>query len=105
MWTAPKPIVKTGFPYQPHKNGQKIANVYVCTSYKTGLPLYYIVTIGSFLHIHNFLTLEEAMIFCDIHNFWVDTTDWNDPDIGLTKFYSPSTKVTLEDGRTIEVGH
>ena len=104
MWTAPKPIVKAGFPCHPHKNGQKIANVYVCISYETGLPLYYRVTIGALANDHNFLTFEEAMMFCDLNNLWVDTTNWGDPNIGIMKFYSACTKVTLEDGRTVEVG-
>ena len=105
MYTPPKNVVKTGLPYRPYKNGQKIAFVYVCISYETGLPLYYRVNIGSSAKDHNFLSFEEAMIFCDINGYWIDTTNWNDPNIGLTKFYYASDKVKLEDGRVKEVGH
>ena len=103
MWTNPKNIVKTGFPYQPYKCGQKIASVYVCISYKTGLPLYYRVSIPH--EDHCFLCFEEAMLFCDINGYWIDTKDWDNPNIGLVKFYSFSDKVTLDDGRTIVVGY
>ena len=117
MYTRPKKIVKTGVPCKPHADGQQIAEVYVCISYETGLPLYYRVSIGRVslyhlsrglnmnLKVHNFLTFEEAMLFCDINGYWVDTRFWSDPDIGMTMFYSPSTTVQLDDGRTIEVGY
>lgn len=105
MWTEPKNVVKTGFQYQPCKNGQKIASVYVCISYETGLPLYYRINIGASAKDHNFLSFEEAMLFCDINGYWIDTEDWDNPKIGLVKFYSPSDKVTLNDGRTVVVGY
>ena len=105
MWTKPKNIVKSGFPYQPHKNGQKIASVYACISYETGLPLYYRVNIGASAKDHNFLSFEEAVIFCDMNGYWVDTKGWDNPNIGLAMFYTTSTKVTLEDGRTITIGY
>ena len=103
-WTPPKPIVKTGFPCQPHRNGQKIADVYACISYTTGLPLYYRVTVGASASDHNFLSFEEAMLFCDINGYWVDTDGWDDPKQGIYKFYSPSEVVRLEDGRVVEIG-
>lgn len=103
-WTPPKPIVKTGIPCQPHRNGQKIACLYACISYETGLPLYYRVTVGASALDHNFLSFEEAMLFCDINGYWVDTDGWDDPRLGICKFYSPSSVVRLEDGRVIEIG-
>ena len=105
MWTEPKNIVKTGFPCQPYKNGQKIASVYVIISYETGLPLYYRVNAVPASKDHNFLSFEEAMLFCDLNGYWVDTQDWDNPCIGLTKIYSTSRRITLEDGRTITVGY
>ena len=105
MWTEPKNVVKTGFPRKPYKNGQKTASVYVCISYETGLPLYYRVNSGASAKDHNFLSFEEAMLFCDINGYWIDTENWDNPKIGLVKFYSPSDKVTLDDGRTVIVGY
>lgn len=105
MWTEPKNVVKTGFPRQPYKNGQKIASVYACISYETGLPLYYRVNIGASAKDHNFLSFEEAMLFCDINGYWVDTDGWDDPRLGICKFYSSSTVVQLEDGCVLEIGH
>jgi len=104
MWTPPKPVVKKGVSYQPYRTGQKIASVYVCISYETGLPLYYRVNIGASAKDHNFLSFEEAMLFCDINGYWVDTKDWGNPKLGINKFYSPSSKVQLEDGRVLEIG-
>lgn len=63
MWTKLKNIVKTGFPYQPYKNWQKVASVYAIISYETGLPLYYRVNSGVPAKDHNFLSFEEAMLF------------------------------------------
>lgn len=107
MYTPPKNVVKFGIPYVPYKVGQLIANVSVCISYSTGLPLFYNVAVcnNAITDYHNFLTFEEAMLFCDMNGYWIDTRNWNDPDIGLIKFYYPHTKVKLEDGRVIKVGH
>ena len=105
MWTKPKNIVKTGIPYQPYKNGQKIASVYVCISYETGLPLYYRVNCGASAKDHNFLSFEEAMLFCDMNGYWIDTKDWDNPNIGLTKVYTASRRVTLEDGRIVAIDY
>ena len=105
MWTEPKNVVKARFPCQPYKNGQKIASVYVCISYETGLPLYYRVTIGASAKEHNFLSFEEAMLFCDINGYWINTQDWDNPEHGLIKFYSTAKEVKLDDGRTVEVGN
>ena len=105
MWTEPKNVVKTGFPCQPYKNGQKIASVYVCISYATGLPLYYRVNNGASGKDHNFLSFEEAMLFCDINGYWIDTQDWDNPNIGLFKFYSTAKEVKLDDGHIVEVGN
>lgn len=103
MWTPPKPVIKKGVSYQPYRTGQKIASVYVCVSYKTGLPLYYRVVIGASAKDHNFLSFEEAMLFCDINGYYVNTKDWGNPKLGINKFYSPSSKVRLEDGRVLEI--
>lgn len=103
-WTLPKPIVKTDFPRQPHRNGQKIASVRACISYMTGLPLYYRVNTGSSALNHNFLSFEEAMVFCDVNGYWVDTDGWDDPKLGICKFYSPNTVVRLENGCVLEIG-
>ena len=105
MWTKPKNIVKTGFPCQPYKNGQKVASVYAIISYETGLPLYYRVNIGSSAKDHNFLSFEEAMLFCDINGYWINTEGWDNPCIGLTKIYSTLRRITLEDGRTITIDY
>lgn len=105
MWTAPKNIVKTGFSSQPHKDWQKIASIYACISYETGLPLYYRVVVGASAKDHNFLSFEEAMVFCDLNGYWVDTTNWDKPNIGLLKFYSSTTKVELENGQTATIGY
>ena len=107
MWTPPKNVVKLGIPYAPYKFGQLIANVYVCISYSTGLPLFYSVIVcdNAINNCHNFLTFEEAMLFCDMNGYWIDTKDWDNPDIGIIKCYCASDKVLLEDGRVIEVGH
>ena len=105
MWTKPKNIVKTGFPYQPYKNWQKVAYVYAVISYETGLPLYYRVNAVPTSKDHNFLSFEEAMLFCDLNGYWVDTKDWDNSCIGLIKIYSTSRRITLEDGRTITVDY
>ena len=105
MWTPPKNVVKTGIPYAPYKAGQPIAHLHVCVSYHTGLPLFYSVTVEDIYDYHNFLTFEEAIVFCDMNGYWVDSKDWSNPDIGLNKCYYVNDKVKLEDGRVIEVGH
>lgn len=109
MWTPPKNIVKD-VPFKHHLDGQTTANLYVCISYCTGLPLYYrveVMKISTYqsTSIYNFLSFEEAMLFCDLHGYWINTQDWNDPNIGLIKFYSPSPYVHLENGDTMYVGY
>ena len=105
MWTKPKNIVKTGFPCQPYKNGQKVASVCAIISYETGLPLYYRVNIGASAKDHNFLSFEEAMLFCALNGYCVDTKGSDNPYIGLAMFYTTSNKVTLEDGCTMLLRH
>ena len=106
MYTPPKNIIKLSIPYVPYKIGQLRANVYACISYSTGLPLFYTVAVcNAITDYHNFLTFEEAMLFCDMNGYWIDTRNWNDPDIGLNKVYCPNIKVKLEDGRIIEIGN
>jgi len=114
VYTHPENIVKTGIPRQPHKNGQPIASVYVCISYKTGKPLYYrvdtaptpVCSVYSELVkdvVHNFITFEEAMVYCDVNGYWVDTTDWDNPSIGMIKFCTTARKVLLENGKTLKI--
>ena len=78
-----------------------IADIFVCISYTTGLPLFYRVhTNGSY---HNFISFEEAVIFCDLHDYWIDTSDWSDYRIGLTKFYVTCNSIDLENGTKLKI--
>ena len=44
------------------------------------------------------MTLEEAMVFCDLHDIYVDTTCWS--TLGLRSFYTCQRAVKLENGST-----
>lgn len=104
MWTEPKNVVKTGFPSKPYREGQTIADIFVCISYTTGLPLFYRVqTYDNKDSQHNFISFEEAVMFCDLHDYWIDTSDWSDYRIGLTKFYVTCNSVDLENGTKLKI--
>ena len=124
MWTKPKPIVVEDLPKQIHKKGQATADIRVCISYSTGEPLFYVASITYYHSVNNsaistasedyalaskdcvlssikdyaFMTLEEAMMFCDLHDIYVDTTSWN--TTGLISFYAFQHVIKLENGST-----
>ena len=100
-FNAYKPLVFTsGYAKNDYVPGQKVADVKAAIDYDTGKVRYFRVTIGASAREHNFLTFEEAMLFCDINDLWIDSKHWSDPKIGMMKFWC-SRQVTLEDGRTI----
>lgn len=102
MWTKPKPVIVDDLPKQIYKKGQATADIGVCISYSTGEPLFYIVTVNSTAAIaiedHAFMTLEEAMVFCDLHDIYVDTSCWS--TLGLRSFYTCQRTIKLENGST-----
>lgn len=125
MWTKPKPIVVEDLPKQIYKKGQATADIRVCISYSTGEPLFYIASIirchdannsailatsiedNALASIDNalasikdyaFMTLEEAMVFCDLHDIYVDTSCWS--TLGLVSFYTALRTIKLENGST-----
>lgn len=124
MWTKPKPIIVEDAPKQIYKKGQATADIRVCTSYSTGEPLFYVASV---IHYHSannsaipttsndyalaskdcalasikdyaFMTLEEAMVFCDLHDIYVDTSYWS--TLGLLSFYTFLRVIRLENGST-----
>jgi hypothetical protein len=99
MWTKPKPILVEDLPKQIHREGQLIADISVCISYSTGEPLFYVVSVNSTgIKDYAFMTLEEAIVFCDLHNIYVDTVCWS--TLGLVSFYTTLRAVKLENGST-----
>lgn len=103
MWTKPKPILVENLPKQIYRKGQSTADISVCISYSTSEPLFYVATLNSSniaigIEDHTFMTLEEAMVFCDLHDIYVDTTYWN--ITGLISFYTCQHVIKLENGST-----
>lgn len=99
-----KPLVfRSGYSKVAYQPGQKIADVKAAVKYSTCEPLYFRVTIGSCAKEHNFMSFEEAMLFCDVNNLWIDTKDWDDPKKGMLKFYAYECVVTLENGLIVEL--
>ena len=102
MWTKPKPIIVEDAPKQIYKEGQLMADISVCISYSTAEPLFYVAIVNSTVAVsikgHTFMTLEEAMVFCDLHDIYVDTTCWS--TLGLRSFYTCQRAVKLENGST-----
>ena len=97
-----KPLVFTsGYSTAEHIPGQKIADVKAAIDYDTGEVRYFRVTIGASANEHNFLTFEEAMLFCDINNYWIRSTElWRNPNVGMLKIWADN-RVKLEDGRDV----
>ena len=110
MWTKPKPIVVEDLPKQIHKKSQATADIRVCISYSTGEPLFYVASVARYHNANNsavlaanikdyaFMTLEEAMVFCDLHDIYVDTSCWS--TLGLLSFYACQRVIKLENGST-----
>lgn len=127
MWTKPKTIIIEDAPKQIYKKGQATADIRVCISYSTGEPLFYVASV---IHYHSannsaiptasndnalankdyalasikdyaFMTLEEAIVFCDLHDIYIDTTSWS--TLGLISFYAFQRVIKLENGSTYVV--
>lgn len=105
MWKPPKHIIKTGFSQKFRAKDQESAGITVCIDFDTGTPLYYEVVVVHYGKIgttrHNFLTFEEAMMFCDINNYCVDTHGWD--TYGLVMFYTIAHEIKLENGKVISL--
>ena len=104
MWKPPKHIIKTGFSQKIRSKDQAVAGITVCIDFDTSTPLYYEVVVY-YEKIkttrHKFLTFEEAMVFCDINDYCVDTYGWD--TYGLTMFYTNAHKIKLENGKIISL--
>lgn len=126
MWTKPKPIIVEDAPKQIYKKGQATADIRVCISYSTGEPMFYVASVTRCHDANNstilatsiednalastkdcaltsikdyaFMTLEEAMVFCDLHDIYVDTSYWS--TLGLVSFYTSLRVIRLENGST-----
>lgn len=96
MYTAPKPFLKpcSG---QAHKPGQACTTMFVHVSYESGEHKYFSLRLNG--HDYNFASFEEAMVFCDMNDLYVDDRLW--PAYGLPMVVDDRKCVTLEDGRVL----
>lgn len=100
-----KPLVfKSGYQKKPYSADQRYASVRAAIDYDTDEVLYFQVCIGSCATEHNFLSFEEAMLYCDINNLYVDTKDWDNPKIGMDKFFA-NKKFVLDNGTIVDLNH
>ena len=97
MYTAPKPLLKpcSGKTYKP---GQFCVDIYVHVSYETGEYKYFSLRLHK--RDYNFASFEEAMMFCDMHDLYVNDSLW--PRFGLCMMIDEHKNVTLEDGRVLQ---
>ena len=91
------PIIVKDLPKRKRRVGQWIANISVCISYSTGEPLFYSVRTKLDDYVsHRFLSLEEAMVWCDMHNLYINTNGWD--KTGLMQVYALEQMMPLENG-------
>lgn len=81
-------VIKSGYSNVPYRIGQNIAWVKAGIDYDTGEVVSFRVMYGPQHEIRYFKTFEEAMMFCDINDFYIEETEkWSDPHIGMSKFF------------------
>lgn len=100
-------FVVTGYGNHPNiKPGQEYARINVVLEANTYEVCYYAVLVFSEDRYYNFLTLEKAMIYCDLHDYYVDTTSWSNKNVGMhiTWIFAPSS-VNLENGQILKIGY
>lgn len=101
QWNPRPFVIKSRFDGSFPQPSQQIAVVELAIDGEWQ-PLYFRVTTYIDDKEHNFLTFEEAMLFCDLNNLWVNTIGWNDPYCGISAFFVYGHTVTLDNGQTVE---
>ena len=97
MWTAPKPIIKTGYPNK-RDSSFNYGDLKACIDYATGKVLFYSLRYGK--NTLDFPSFEEAMLYADLHDINIDTFGWD--KYGILMFYDTNAEIgrmkTFADG-------